>query len=66
MTRTEPLKVWRIVANVIDAQTDQRHPFALLNESNTVLRVADRPGILADLGFELGADEVVHEYLVTK
>lgn len=56
--RHKALKVFRIVDNVID---DERAPYALLDESDTVIRVASRPSTLSDIAFDLGADEVRHD-----
>ena len=41
---------------------DERHPYALLDETDTVVRVDTEPAKLSRWAFDNGADEVRHEY----
>ena len=51
---------------ITDNDGDERAPYALLDDSDTVVRVHHQISVLSDLAFDLGADEVRHdENLVT-
>lgn len=59
MTKSEQKKVFRIIDNPAD---DARHPYALLDPDDVIIRIDVRPRYLADWAFDtLSADEVVHE-----
>lgn len=45
-----------------NAAGDERFPFVLIDETDTIVRVGTKPSTLAALGFDLGADEVEHAY----
>lgn len=57
-------RVFRIEQNVSDAGGS---PLVLIDDTDTVVRTGDRPGVLADIAFDtLGADEVWHGYMLVR
>lgn len=58
MPRTKK-RIFRIDENAVG---DEKSPYALIDDTDTIVRVHDRPSVLASIGFDLGADEVVHGY----
>ncbi len=53
-------RVFRIENN---SASDDRSLYALIDDTDTIVRVHDRPSVLASIGFDVyGADEVKHEY----
>ncbi len=55
------------VFRIVDSATgDLRDPYALLDDSDTVLRVSANRALLAFHAFNNGADEVSHDYDLVK
>lgn len=46
----------------ITDSNDAQHPYALLDQTGTVVAVDARPKPLATLAWDKGADEVAHDY----
>ncbi len=52
-------RVFRVADNVVDE--DERYPYVLIDETDTVIRLGQRISELVDEAFDRGADEVKHE-----
>lgn len=57
MTGRHNKRVFRITDN----NGDERAPYALLDDTDIVIRVHHQVSVLSDIAFDLGADEVRHD-----
>lgn len=57
-----PRKPKPVVFRITDNDLDETMPLALVGPDDVVRAVGPRPWTLNELAFDLGADEVTHEY----